>query len=334
MAVTIYDISRALNISAMTVSRVLNQRGGADLVAPATRERVEKAAREMGYRPNRNARALVTGRTNTVAVWISHLRSSVYSQIVDACRTAIQPSGMEMSVIEMDWHFPAPGSHRRIAWPVDGIIAVDPPSPQMMAELLDSGPWERAPRVHIGSGHPVVWDGDYVRIDMGAGARVATEHLIRAGCRRIAYAVPAFLAQPGLGHYDAYTLSMNEAGLSPEFIQPADWTLPVVRRAVREYAETNGHPDGIFCHHDEMAIAAFRGLRDLGLRIPEDVALIGCEGNEFMEYFDPPLSTVAMPIQELCQAGWSLLQKRIENPAAPWEQITLPCEFLIRESAR
>lgn len=332
MSVTIYDISRALNVSAMTVSRVLNQRNAAS-VAPTTRERIERAAREMGYRPNRNARALATGRTNTVAVWISHLRSSVYGQIADACRKAIHAGGMEASVVEMNWHFPSPGTHPRVDPLVDGILAIDPPEESEMEKLLGDGAWQSIPRVHIGSGNPVRWGGDYVHVNMSEGARVAVEHLVRIGCRRIAYSVPTYLAKPGSGHYDSYLRALQEADLPPELILHEHWTCPDVRQRVRDYVREHGHPDGLFCHHDEMAIAAFRALRDLQLRIPEDVALIGCEGNEFLEYFDPPLSTVTMPIAQLCETGWQLLQQRMQDPEAPVQQITLPFEFAPRESA-
>jgi LacI family transcriptional regulator len=333
MPVTIYDISRELNLSAMTVSRVLNQRPGVDRVAPATRERVERAAREMGYRPNRAARALVTGRTHTVALWISHIRSSVYSQIVEACRAAAYESGMELNVVEMAWHFAEPGSHRQFAWPVDGVIAVDPPASHELLSLLGEGPWRTAPRVHIGSGTPVRWGGDYVHVDMSAGARVAIAHLIGQGCQRIAYAVPTYLARPGFGHYDAYVDMMTKAGLTPEFIRHDDWRLPTVRRVTCETVANNGRPDGIFCHNDEIAIATFRGLRDCGVRVPQETALIGCEGNEFLEFFDPPLSSVAMPIAQLCWMGWETLQRRIEAPEAAAQQVTLPFEFMARESA-
>src|SRR3569833_3101268 len=120
-AITIHDIARELNLSAMTVSRVLNQRKG-NTVALATRERVLKAAVQMGYQPNRNARALATGCTYSIGVWISHLRSSIYSQIADACRQEIQRAGVEASICEMDWHFPTPETHPRFLWPVDGIL--------------------------------------------------------------------------------------------------------------------------------------------------------------------------------------------------------------------
>lgn len=333
MSVSIYDIARELNLSAMTVSRVLSQPARGP-VAPATRERVLKAASEMGYRPNRNARALGSARTHTIALWIDHLHSSVYSQIVDACRKVVQCAGLELAVCEMNWHFCKPG-HRQFEWMVDGIIAVDPPGPSELVVYLAEAPMARPlPRVHLGSGLPVIWNGDYVRVDLQEGTRAAVTHLLQAGCRRIAYSVPAGLDRPGCGNYDAYTRMVLQAGLQPEYIVQRDLHMPAVRQATADHIRAHGKPDGIFCQYDELAIAGFRALRDLDLRIPDDVLIIGCEGNEFMEYFDPPLSTIAMPIEEMCRQAWSLLQRRMAEPDASPEGVLLPYEFCERLSSR
>ncbi len=269
-----------------------------------------------------------------IGVWISHLHSSIYSQIVDACRTEIQRSGFEASICEMDWHFPTLDKHRRFSWPVDGILAVDPPQREMLTDLLGPVPWQRVPRVNLGSGQSVVWEGDYARVDLGAGTRAAIEHLLAAGCRRIAYSVPAGMNQPGLEHFDGYTQIILQAGLRPETIVHADWRSSAVRADIRAYVQAHGHPDALFCHHDELAIAGFRGLRDLGLRIPEDVMIIGCEGNEFMEYFDPPLSTIALPVPDLCRVAWQLLQRRLEDSEVSAQGVILPYQFHARESSQ
>ena len=332
MAVTIHDIARELSLSAMTVSRVLN-RPETSSIAPATKERVLKAAATMGYRPNRHAKALVTKRLNTVAVWIDHLHSSVYSQIAHACREEIQRAGLQVEICEMDWHFGKPDSQRRFEWMVDGVIAVDPPEPEALAALLDHAPLEHIPRVNLGSAVSVAWEGDYVRVDLQLGTKVAVEHMLGQGCRRIAYAVPAGLDRSGVGNYDAYTQTMLGAGRVPEYLILDDLHLPAVREKARQYVQTFGKPDGIFCHYDELTIAVFRALRDLDLRIPQDVLLIGCEGNEFMEYFDPPLSTVAMPAREIVRIAWDLLRHRMEHPDAPARGIPVPHQFHVRESA-
>ncbi|BDI32051.1 LacI family transcriptional regulator [Capsulimonas corticalis] len=332
MAVTIHDIARELDLSAMTVSRVLN-RPESSSIAPATKERVLKAAASMGYRPNRHAKALVTKRLNTVALWIDHLHSSVYSQIAHACREEIQRAGLQLEICEMDWHFGKPESQRRFEWMVDGVIAVDPPEASALAALMANAPLDHIPRVNLGSAVSVAWEGDYVRVDLQLGARVAIEHLLGQGCRRIAYVVPAGLDRSGVGNYDAYTDTMRAAGKVPEYIVLEDLSLPAVRDAARRYVQGHGQPDGVFCHYDELTIAVFRALRDLNLRVPQDVLIVGCEGNEFMEYFDPPLSTVAMPARELVRIAWELLQNRMEHPEAEPKGVLVPHQFHLRQSA-
>jgi len=330
MSVTIHDIAKELNLSAMTISRVLNRQEPSS-VAPATRERVLKKAAELGYRPNRNARALVSKRPQMIAIWIDHLRSSVYAQIADACRDEIQRAGLQSEICEMNWHFAQPGTKRQFEWLVDGILAVDPPV--NIDALFPDAPLYRIPRVNLGSGTPVMWSGDYVRVDLQAGTHDAVKHLADQGCRRIAYVVPAGIDRPGTGNFDAFTNTVIDAGLTPEYIVITYQNLREVRKTVAEYIREHGAPDGIYCHYDELAIATFRALRDLDLRMPDDILLIGCEGNEFMEYFDPPISTIAMPAKDLAGTAWRLLQQRIENPQAPPQSIILPHKFCARESS-
>ncbi len=332
MAASIYDIARRLNLSAMTVSRALNQ-NEKSYVSPETRHRVVQAARELGYTPNRNARALVSKKTNAVSVWIDHLHSSVYAQIAEACRSQIQSAGYDVTICEMGWHFQEPGKYHRAEWAVDGVIAVDAPAAVELDEYLSLLPGKPLPRVNIGSGHGVVWSGDYVRVDLQKGTRAAVEHLVSSGCRRVAYAVPSWIDRPGLGNFDAYTQTMIAAGLTPEFIGLNDWSLPGIRAATREYIINHGAPDGIFCHYDEIAIASFRAIRDLDLHVPRDVMIIGCEGNEFMAYFDPPLSTIAMPVDEMCNRGWALLQRRMADTSVEAEAVQLSYSFQNRESS-
>lgn len=332
MAITIRDIARELNLSPMTVSRALAPGEGAS-VKPRTRKLVEEAARRLGYQPNRSARALASGRTFVVGLWISHLHSSVYSQIAKACQREIGETGLQLVVNEMDWHFYADDLHRQFQWPIDGVLAVDPPPLSEMEKLLGPAPWQDIPRVHLGAGQGVPWQGDTVFVDLGAGTRAAIEHLLRTGRRRIAYLAPPHGDEVGQCHYDAYIYTMKNAGLPLRCIVAPGWDLSAARRAVADSLARDGAPDAIYCHHDEFAIAAFRAVRDRELRVPADVAIIGCEGNDFMDYFDPPLSTVAMPIDAMCALALDLLQQRLRAPQSAPQHLTLPFEFLARGSS-
>ena len=332
MAITIRDIAREVGLSPMTVSRALTPGEGAS-VKPQTRQLIEAAALRLGYQPNRSARALASGRTFVLGLWISHLHSSVYSQIARACQRAIGDTELQLVVNEMDWHFYEDSAHRQFQWPVDGVLAVDPPPLSEMEKLLGPTPWQDIPRVHLGSGQGVPWNGDYIFVDLGAGTRAAIEHLRRIGRKRIAYLAPPHLNQVGQCHYDAYLTTMKEAGLPARCIVSPSWEMPDARRAVIHSIAQEGAPDAIYCHHDEFAIAAFRAARDLELSVPADLAIIGCEGNDFLDYFDPPLSTIALPIEKMCASALALLQQRIRQPAATPQQVTLPFEFLARGSS-
>jgi DNA-binding LacI/PurR family transcriptional regulator len=106
-----------------------------------------------------------------------------------------------------------------------------------------------------------------------------------------------------------------------------------VSRALKAYIARHGCPDGLFYFNDDVAIGAFRALRDLGLRIPQDVALVGCAGIEDTAYHDPPLSTIAQPIEEMCVTALSFLIGRIKEPSIPVQQIVLQPRLEVRGSS-
>lgn len=299
MRVTIQEIAEQLHVSAATVSRVLNGHNP-QLISAATRERVLVAAREMGYRPNRAARALVTGRTNLIALWMPNLHEPFYASIVHHVQQQVQPHGLDLIVQVTHDHVP------EARWPVDGILACDF---LQSLEALESAAGE-TPWVSMGSYTPE--KGHIVGVDLHAGALEAVRHLLTIGCQRIAYLSPPWGLYHGDARRDAYVAELNAAGREPEFIEAANHTRAASRDAIIAYVTAHGTPDGLFCRNDDMAIGAYRALRDLGLRIPEDVALIGCDGIEDTEYLDTPLTTLIQPIEAMCAVAWEVLRTAIQ----------------------
>lgn len=106
------------------------------------------------------------------------------------------------------------------------------------------------------------------------------------------------------------------------------------RTAVTEHLRRHGCPDGLFCRNDEMAVGAYRAFCDLGIRVPEDVALVGCDGIEEAEYGYCPLSTIVQPFAQMCEAVWQLLARRMQPPDTPLEHIVLPAYLAVRHSPR
>ncbi len=137
--------------------------------------------------------------------------------------------------------------------------------------------------------------------------------------------------------YHAYQAAMQEANLPEEIIVSPDGTNPetraLARETVRDYVTKNGYPNAILCFNDERAIAALTALRDLKLRVPQDVLLIGCDGIEDTLYHNPALSTIEYPIEETVRLASVFVAAHLKEPEAPLQSATLTARLLLRESS-
>ncbi|HEU4752942.1 MAG TPA: substrate-binding domain-containing protein, partial [Armatimonadota bacterium] len=106
------------------------------------------------------------------------------------------------------------------------------------------------------------------------------------------------------------------------------------RDAIKSYLARHSAPEAIFCMNDDMAIGCYRGLCDLGLRVPRDVALVGCDGIEHTEYLETPLTTIVQPLDDMSRAAWQLLERRLGDPGAPPQRVKLSARLAVRESSR
>ncbi len=339
MPATIQDIGRALNLSHTTVSRVLNGRNDR-FISEATRLRVQEAAQKMGYRPHRVARALVTGRTNQVAVWMRNMSSAYDAQVMRNLLLQMHQEryqaviGVSDLIAEAQSSSPASATLSETFWSVDGCLAFEA-APQLVA-MLGRDAAKRLPLVGIGGAHfvsPELPEMDYVGIDLRVGAEAALRHLLERGCRRIAFvgAVRRDDEEPRLA---VYRQMMTGEGRPQEIILTTHHTRAAGREAVRAYIATQGCPDGMFCFNDDVALGAYRAIREHGLRVPEDVALIGHDGIEDAEYLDCPLTTLAQPVEQMTSLAWSYLRQRMETPALPPQQTLLQAQLVIRASTQ
>jgi DNA-binding LacI/PurR family transcriptional regulator len=333
MKTTMHDIAEKAGVSRATVSYVLNGLHNGSVSAETCR-RIQKLAKRMGYVPNRTARTLVTGRSNLIMVWTFSIAETYYATVMGHILPMLRAAGYDAHFCETEDDFA--GNHvlrDTDASPAEGIIALD--SPECVQAYLGAHGAHRKPLVNMGAS--AVHETDYVGLDLAAGAKEATRHLIATGRRRIAYLVPASHVVPQDDRHRSYTGAMREAGLAPEYMvvsspQPG-MDRAEARRVVREYVQAKGRPEALFCFSDEGAIGAYRGLRDMGIRIPDDVALVGCNGDVDTEYLDVPISTLVCPVAEMCERAWSFLQQRLANPDLPRQQATLLPKLAIRESS-
>jgi len=320
MPVTLRDIAKHLNLSHATVSFVLNQR--MDVAIPdATRQRVFQAARELGYRPNSLARALVSGRTQMLAVCLPTLRHPYYVGLFQSLFEVCQQHGYSVLVYQS---FRSP-TRRAVDWPVDGVIVADSAEMVRLGEIPD-----HLPVVCIGAF--VDTEVDHVRIDMSEGAKEAVRHLVAVGCKQI---VRVRVAEPSeiVDQRDvAYQAAIQEAGVAAEVINVEEPTAEAVRIAVAEYVKANGKPQAFFCTNDLSAQATVRSMADLGHFSPADYKIIGFEGSDEGELTVPSMTTVAQPVNAMCMQAVEFLLNRVKDRAIEVQSATLTCSLVVRES--
>lgn len=320
--VTLQDIAKVAGVHVMTVSDALN---GTRSVAPATREKVKKIAQELNYVPNFAARALVTGKTGIVAVLSRAMNEHYYANMIHLLERHLNADGYKLMLVRTP-HDVKDLVNATGNLAVDGAVAID------MYHLVDEFRARQVvPCVSIGVFNPNFVD--HVVIDLSSAVEEALRLMLNAGRQRIAYLVTApHLSRPSEGRARAYLKVMEEAGRTPEIINVDNEEFAMDRDLLKEYIQSNGCPDALLCQNDDTAMAAFHVLRELGRRIPEDVLLVGCDGQPHMGYFDPPLSTVAQPMDEMCALAWKFLQQRMAQPGLPLQHATLEGKLLVRES--
>lgn len=308
---TLHDVADIAGVSIATVSRVLT---GARPSPPATRERVLAAAAELDYRPSALARALRRRTSHTLGLLITDIENPYFPELVRAVEDAAHARGYGLLLCNA-----ADDPARELAYlnlllerRVDGIVVASSRVGGRHAALLARAPVpvvlvnSDAPR----SGLPAVTS------DNRGGARLATEHLLALGHRRIAHiSAPRVNAAAGQ-RLAGVRSALHAAGLDPRDLAVAlgDAHVAGGERAMDELLDGAVVPTAVLCYNDLTAIGAMRALRRRGLRVPGDVSLVGFDDIDLAAWTDPPLTTVAQPKTEM--GRWAVA-RIADQPHAP-----------------
>jgi LacI family transcriptional regulator len=216
--------------------------------------------------------------------------------------------------------------------PVDGIVAVDARS--LVEAHLQTVANRNLPIISIGA--DCSERTDFVKVDLADGARAVMKHLLGSGLRRVAHATFIQKPSPRAVRRLAYEKAMRASRLKPEYIYYpiSQDQRQVLRTLIRDYIRKLGRPDAIFCHSDDVALGIYRGLCDLGVRVPQDLRLVGCDGIQDTEYLECPLTTIRQPVAEMCATAWRFLERRLAEPQAKQQEAVLMPELVLRESSR
>jgi LacI family transcriptional regulator len=302
------EVAARAGVSPATVSRVLS---GASSVTPAYRERVLQAVTELEYRPNRLASNLRRQKTETIGVVVSDIENPHFTEMVRTVESAAFRRGYRVILCNTDETIEKQQAYLEVLAEeqVAGIILVpSDPAGAEIARLLAVG-------VPIVAFDRRVADprADAVVIDNAGGGRRATEYLLQAGHERIGFVGGRADIQTGAERLAGYEAAMTEQGLLPRAASGA-FRIDEGMAATEELLSADDAPiTALVVANNLMTIGALRALRARGLHVPEDVGLVAIDDPFWAELVDPPLTTLAQPIQQMAESAVELLFNRIES---------------------
>jgi LacI family transcriptional regulator len=346
--ITIDVVAAEAGVSASTVSHVLNGRAATARISQATSERVRNAARRLGYTPNHAARSLRRQRTGIITVLAWRLSSPFFADIATGVRNVAQQHGCQVGVIDagaLDREVEIRALTSLRTGICDGVVVATGthsrrgPATDALLELVESGipvslVLDRSPDPSVPA----------IDVDHARGAYLATRHLLEIGHRRIAHFTfddtPLETGAPGsqAARYQGYRQAFTEIGLAPD---PA-WLFRGPREIeggrlmahdlLARFPDADHRPTAIAAFNDRTAIGVIRGCYEAGVRVPEDVALIGFHDIPTARYTTPALTTIGHPLIELGEMAADSLFTLIDGGEVAERDRTVPVSLVVRES--
>lgn len=325
---TIKDVAAASGVSRGTVSRVIN---GGHWVSPAAQKAVEQAIRTTGYRVNRHARSLVTGRANSLAFLLTeeqHLlfADPTFSMLLRGAAEALAQRGMTLILLVAG----TPAERENVAayvaaGHVDGVLLISSHENEpLLSSLLEQGIPTVSCGIPLGFADRVAW----VSVDEVGGARAMVRHLRSTGRHRIAMIAGPQDTPGGRYRLEGYRLELG-GDFDERLVAYGDYGAPSGAAAMQELLDRADF-DSVFAASDRMAAGAIGVLRARGLRVPEDVAVAGFDDSGIAATLDPPLTTMHQPFERISAEMVSLVLEVIEGVER--KSVTLPASLVVRAS--
>jgi DNA-binding LacI/PurR family transcriptional regulator len=311
--VTSMDVARLAGVSQSAVSRVFTPGASA---SKATVAKVRAAAEKLGYRPDRLARAMITGRTHIIGLIVAYLENQFYPVAIERLSRALQAKGYHVLVFmaENSTEMVPQVMQELLDYQVDGIITA---SVAMTNDLTARCSAAGIPVVMFNRGQDEAGLSE-VTSDNVAGGRKAARHLIETGHRRIAHIMGWQGSSTGRDRKKGFGEAMAEAGIAPMAMVDGMYSREVAAEAARTLFAGPTRPDAIFVGNDHMAFAVMDTLRfDLGLSVPGDVSVIGYDDVPLAAWPSYNLTTIRQPVRRMVDATVDILLRQIEGETAP-----------------
>jgi LacI family transcriptional regulator len=329
--VTIRDVARLAGVSPMTVSRVTNE---SERVSPETRRRVELAISELGYVPSRLARGLSRQRTGTLAVIVPDVANPFFTLIVRGAEDVARRAGFRVILCDTrsDLVLEREVIEEMIAHRVEGIV-IAPVSDGSKSHLRRLAGFD-VPFVLIDRTVPGV-DADAILGDSTGGARQLVEHLISLGHRKIGFIVESDDVSTARDRRQGYEAALGAADipLDPALVANATVDPRGGFEGMRQLLELESRPTAVFTVNNLVALGAIEAVRDAGLDVPGDVALVCFDDIEYASRLYPFLTVMEQPAETFGTLGAQLLLERIDGRSPGNKRtVVLPARFVVRKS--
>ena len=331
--VTSLDVARLAQVSQSAVSRTYTP--GASVSAD-TRERVQDAAKKLGYRPNAIARSLSTRRSRMIGVVMSQLDNQFYPVILEKLSQRLQRDGYHVLLFISDTREADMVLSEILQYQVDGIVMASTVLSSALArDCADAGIpvvlFNRMTRQASNDLHPA----SSVTSDNEVGARRVAQHLAAAEHQRIAYIAGLEESSTNVDRERGFREELHKLGLRIHARAVGNYSFEGAQQAARQlFSQAGDRPDAVFVGSDHMAIAVMDVLRtELGLRIPQDVSVVGFDNVPQAAWGAYQLTTVEQPAQAMIEATVSLLHEQLQG-AVKARNITVPCQLIVRQSSR
>jgi LacI family repressor for deo operon, udp, cdd, tsx, nupC, and nupG len=332
--VTIRQVAEEAGVSIQTVSRVINARYD---VASETRQRVQAAIDRLGYKPNAIARGLASRRSRTLGFVAFDFTDIFFAHVLSGAEQAAQELGYVLMLGSVHTNPEEEPKYLRLLTEhhVEGVLfarqtSVEPHNDPLIA--VNNG---QVPIVLTGF-HDAGKTLNAVDVDNVCGSRAAMECLLEAGHRRVGIITGPLISLGANDRLRGAQDALESAGIGydPALVVEGYYDHASGYAAAKRLLDGNRHLTALLAQNDRMAIGAMRAAREAGLRVPDDISVIGYDDIPDAAFCCPPLTTIWQPSAELGRAALQLLVQQIEQPGLPAEQLLLPTELVWRESVK
>lgn len=324
------DVARLAGVSTSTVSHVINNNR---FVSEQVRDRVEQAIRELNYAPSALARSLKIKQTRTIGMLLTASSNPFYSEVVRGVENSCYERGYSLILCNTE------GDEERMNRSletlmqkrVDGLLMMCTETHLPSADILNRYP--SVPMVMM-DWAPFEGRGDIIQDNALLGGELATQYLIDRGYTRIACIAGPLDKTPARLRLDGFHQAMAASGLAvpPDYVVDGDFEFQGGFNAMNQLLALDPPPQAVFTSNDAMAVGVYHALYQAGLRVPQDMAVMGYDNIELARYLTPPLSTIHQPKDELGELAIDTLIHRMSDPDASQQTLVLTPELVERGS--